>query len=152
MILPSPVGPLEIVSDGTAITQISFATKKTKSTGRETKHLGLLAKELAEYFAGKRTTFSVPLNAEGTPFQQSVWRAMSKIPYGQTLSYGEIAKKIGKPNALRAVGTACGKNPIVIVLPCHRVTAASGGIGGYSGGLPKKKILLALERNATSKK
>ena len=146
MILQSPIGSLEILSDGVMITRIAFAGKKTmKQPKEEEKHLKILMKELAEYFAGKCTTFSVSLQPEGTPFQTSVWRAIGTIPYGKTATYADIAKKIGKPKDVRAVGTVCGKNPMILVIPCHRVIASSGGLGGYLGGIEKKKLLLRLE-------
>src|SRR5262245_36846433 len=102
-------------------------------------------KQLVEYLAGKRREFDVALDLRGTEFQLSVWRALCAIPYGETISYGEQARRVGCPNAPRAVGAANGANPIAIVVPCHRVVAADGGLGGYGGGLPLKKRLLALE-------
>ena len=102
-------------------------------------------RELKEYFSGKRKKFSVPLNAQGTAFQKSVWNQLSKIPYGKTVSYRDIAIKIKNKKAVRAVGTANGKNPFCIIIPCHRVIAADGSLGGYSGGIQFKKKLLALE-------
>ncbi len=103
--------------------------------------------ELDEYFRGKRSLFSFPMTSEGTPFQHKVWDTMNEIPSGTTATYGEIARKIGHPKAVRAVGTACGANPILIAVPCHRVIAENG-LGGYGGGLLKKKYLLKLERGA----
>jgi methylated-DNA-[protein]-cysteine S-methyltransferase len=101
--------------------------------------------QLAEYFEGHRKAFDLPLEFTGTDFQKSVWRELSKIPYGQSISYGEIAKAIGRPKAVRAVGTAVGRNPLCLVGPCHRVLATGGGLGGYAGGIDKKKQLLKLE-------
>lgn len=112
---------------------------------KESKILAETVKELDEYFAGKRTKFEIPLDLQGTPFQKKVWTALTKIPYGKTYSYKELAGKINNPKAMRAVGSANGKNPICIIVPCHRVIAADGSIGGYSGGLPVKKALLDLE-------
>jgi O-6-methylguanine DNA methyltransferase len=103
-------------------------------------------KQLAEYFAGKRTDFDLPLSATGTEFQESVWRALQEIPYGRTVSYGKIATRIGRPAAVRAVGAANGANPIAIVIPCHRVIGADGSLTGYGGGEPRKKWLLDHER------
>jgi len=103
------------------------------------------AKQLAEYLAGKRRDFELELDLRGTEFQLAVWRALCAIPYGETISYGEQARRVGQPNAPRAVGAANGANPIAIVVPCHRVVAADGKLGGYGGGLPLKKRLLALE-------
>ena len=102
--------------------------------------------QLAEYFAGKRTDFDLPLSATGTEFQESVWRALQDIPYGETVSYGTIATRVGRPTAVRAVGAANGANPIAIVIPCHRVIGADGSLTGYGGGEARKKWLLALER------
>jgi methylated-DNA-[protein]-cysteine S-methyltransferase len=101
---------------------------------------------LAEYFAGSRTVFDLELAPAGTPFQRRVWQALTEIPYGQVVSYGEIARRIGMPKAARAVGQANGANPIPVVIPCHRVIAADGTIGGYSGGLDIKRQLLGIER------
>ena len=102
------------------------------------------AKQLKEYFSGKRKSFDLPLKPEGTEFQMKVWRELSRIPYGTTISYGEQAKRVGDKNAARAVGSANGRNPIAIIVPCHRVVASSG-IGGFGGGLKAKRILLSLE-------
>ncbi|MEY2762961.1 MAG: methylated-DNA--protein-cysteine methyltransferase [Actinomycetota bacterium] len=101
--------------------------------------------ELREYFAGRRRTFTVKLDLEGTEFQRKAWQAMRKIPFGETISYGDQARKVGKPKAYRAVGSANGKNPIPIIVPCHRVLASDGSLGGYSLGLSMKRRLLALE-------
>jgi methylated-DNA-[protein]-cysteine S-methyltransferase len=102
-------------------------------------------RQLREYFAGKRDEFDLPLAPEGTEFQQEVWRAVAAIPYGETRSYGEIARQIGKADAVRAVGAANGQNPLPIVIPCHRVIGSDGRLTGYGGGLPLKKRLLELE-------
>jgi len=102
--------------------------------------------QLDEYFAGKRRTFELPLSPEGTPFQQTVWKRLQEIPYGQTISYAQLAKAVGNPKACRAVGSANGKNPIPILIPCHRVIASDGGIGGFASGLEHKIQLLNLER------
>ena len=102
-------------------------------------------RQLAEYFEGDRKTFSLPLAFVGTPFQQSVWRALLKIPFGETRTYGEIARALGQPTASRAVGAANGKNPISIVAPCHRVIGSSGKLTGFAGGLKAKAFLLRLE-------
>ena len=103
--------------------------------------------QLLEYFEGKRTAFDLPLDLRGTPFQLEVWRALLAIPYGETRSYAEIARAVGRPAAVRAVGAANGANPIAIVVPCHRVIAADGSLGGYGGGLELKARLLAMERS-----
>lgn len=104
-------------------------------------------KQLGEYFVGKRDAFDVPLDlSSGTPFQQTVWQALLKIPYGKTISYAQLANIIGKPTACRAVANANGKNPISLIIPCHRVIASDGGLGGYTGGIDIKQQLLALEQ------
>ena len=102
------------------------------------------ATQLEEYFAGERTEFDLRMELDGTPFQREVWAELSRIPYGETISYGELARRVGRPNGPRAVGQANGRNPIAIIVPCHRVLA-SNGIGGYGGGLTCKRALLALE-------
>jgi methylated-DNA-[protein]-cysteine S-methyltransferase len=103
-------------------------------------------RQLRAYFAGELETFDLPLAPEGTPFQLEVWRRLCEIPYGETISYGELARRLGNPNASRAVGLANGANPIPIVIPCHRVIGSDGKLTGYGGGLPIKEKLLALER------
>jgi methylated-DNA-[protein]-cysteine S-methyltransferase len=101
--------------------------------------------ELSEYFEGSRTTFSMPVDVKGTPFQEAIWEALKEIPYGKTFSYSDIADKIGKPAAVRAVGTAIGANPVLITVPCHRVIGKNGSITGYRGGIEMKQYLLDLE-------
>jgi methylated-DNA-[protein]-cysteine S-methyltransferase len=112
----------------------------------ETETLKKAAVQLMEYLRGKRTVFDVPLAPEGTAFQKQVWDALVKIPYGETSSYGKLAKDIGKPGAARAVGMANNRNPIPVIIPCHRVIGADGSLTGYGGGLPMKEKLLALEK------
>ena len=112
----------------------------------ETPLLKEAARQLGEYFVGKRTTFDLPQNPEGTPFQKKVWQALRGIPYGETRSYGEIAKAVGCPGGARAVGMACNRNPIFIATPCHRVIGANGALVGFGGGLELKKFLLKLEQ------
>jgi O-6-methylguanine DNA methyltransferase len=107
--------------------------------------LSQAAAQLDEYFNTRRREFELPLDLRGTPFQQKVWKALLEIPYGETRSYAELARSIGKPKAFRAVGAANGANPIAIIIPCHRVISSGGGLGGYGGGVPLKKRLLALE-------
>ena len=106
--------------------------------------------QLGAYFAGERTDFELPLAPEGTPFQQQVWAALREIPYGQTISYGELARRIGNPQASRAVGLANGRNPISVIVPCHRVIGANGALTGYGGGLGRKQVLLSLEQGVTA--
>lgn len=112
--------------------------------------LDKLAQELREYFGGQRREFSVPLDLRGTDFQRAVWREIAAIPYGGTRTYAEVARGAARPRAVRATGTATGSNPVPIVVPCHRVIAAHGKLGGFSGGLDAKRRLLALERAATA--
>jgi methylated-DNA-[protein]-cysteine S-methyltransferase len=105
-------------------------------------------RQLSDYFAGKRTQFELPLEPRGTEFQKKVWRHLRRIPFGKTRSYGDIARTVGSPRASRAVGAACGKNPLSIVVPCHRVVGANGALTGFGGGLETKAELLALEAHA----
>jgi methylated-DNA-[protein]-cysteine S-methyltransferase len=105
-------------------------------------------RQLDEYFAGDRTAFDVPLAAAGTPFQRAVWRGLRDIPYGETVSYGDLARRIGRPSAVRAVGLANGRNPIAVMVPCHRVIGADGTLTGYGGGIERKRLLLELETRA----
>jgi methylated-DNA-[protein]-cysteine S-methyltransferase len=108
-----------------------------------------LARQLQQYAEGKSVHWKIPVDlSSGTTFQQKVWHALTRIPYGETRSYGWIAKQIGKPKASRAVGAACGANPVAVIVPCHRVIASDGSIGGFGGGLPMKRRLLALERKS----
>ena len=104
------------------------------------------ARQIGEYLEGKRREFDLDLDFSGTPFQESVWKALRGIPFGETISYKQLAAKIRNPKAVRAVGSANGKNPLCIIIPCHRVIAADGSIGGYAGGIPNKEKLLALEK------
>jgi len=108
-------------------------------------HLLAAAKQLDEYFAGRRRRFELALDLRGTPFQQAVWRALQALPFGATTTYGAIAQGIANPKAIRAAGTAIGRNPVSIILPCHRVIGAAGSLAGYAGGLERKRFLLALE-------
>jgi methylated-DNA-[protein]-cysteine S-methyltransferase len=108
-----------------------------------------VSEQLNEYFEGTRTRFDVPMALNGTPFQRRVWTALTEIPYGRTASYGELAARIGRPTASRAVGLANGKNPVGIIVPCHRVIGADGSLTGYGGGLERKQQLLAMERKVS---
>jgi methylated-DNA-[protein]-cysteine S-methyltransferase len=108
-------------------------------------HLKRAKKQLGEYFAGKRKDFDLTLDPAGSPFQKRVWKAISGVPYGETISYGELARRAGFPEGARAAGAATGRNPIGIVVPCHRIVGSSGKLTGYAGGLDKKRALLALE-------
>jgi methylated-DNA-[protein]-cysteine S-methyltransferase len=145
-IIQSPVGLLQLQSDGRAITGVSLEASPGRGLpGQPHALLDRAAEQLQAYFAGELTQFDLPLHLEGTPFQESVWEALRSIPYGETISYAELAQRVGRPTAIRAVGTANGRNPISIIVPCHRVINTGGGLGGYSGGLPHKRTLLDLE-------
>ena len=141
--IESPIGRLKLCADGDGLCALRFA-----STGEEMDAAPLLLqaeRELEEYFAGRRTAFSVPLSMHGTPFQMEIWAALRAIPYGETRSYGELAAQIGRPRACRAVGMANHVNPLPILVPCHRVLGADGRLTGYAGGLNVKEFLLKLE-------
>ena len=149
-IMDSPIGPLTIVErDGglAAIYLVEHAhAPAPESLGeRVDDALPEATRQLGEFFAGERTEFDLPLNAVGTEFQRKVWAALAEIPYGETRTYGEIAVELARPSASRAVGAAVGRNPISIVVPCHRVVGSDGRITGYAGGVERKEYLLALE-------
>ena len=156
--LDSPIGPLLIAGDQDALRYIYFpksgrAAKPERNwVESATGPVAQAVTQLREYFAGKRKEFDLPLAFEGTSFQRTVWRKLQEIPYGETISYGELAERIGKPKASRAVGSANGANRIPIVIPCHRVLAAGGKLGGFGGGLPTKEALLALEGGGNARK
>lgn len=141
--ISTPFGEYILEEDQGYIT--SFQRGKGASAKTKSLVLKEAKKQLQEYFKGKRQDFELPLNPKGTPFQKAVWNALLKIPYGQTCSYLDIAKKLKKPTASRAIGGANGKNPIGVIIPCHRVINKSGTLGGYSGGLNTKKALLKIE-------
>ena len=142
---PSPLGLLRLEESEAGVTALEFAGDG-EATEPKGKYLPELCRQLDEYFAGARRAFDVPLDPAGTDFQKKVWNALLEIPYGETRSYGDIAARVGRPGAARAVGGANGANRICIVIPCHRVIATDGGLGGYSSGLERKRALLALER------
>ena len=146
MIVQTPLGGMELVSDGTALVRACFVEQTDTGTSETDEIEQLAAQQLREYFDGQRTEFTVPLKPSGTPFQRMVWEQLEHIPYGQTISYGEVAAAIGKPQAARAVGMACGRNPIWIFLPCHRVVGRNGELTGYAGGLMRKRWLIDWER------
>lgn len=154
-LLETTIGTLQLVSDGIGLTNIEFpghhSTIETDDKQLTDSVLGACANQLSEYFAGERTHFDLPLNAGGTAFQQAVWSALTDIPYGEVRSYKDIAEAIGNPKAVRAVGAANGRNPLPIVVPCHRVIGSDGSLTGFAGGLPAKIQLLALEKNETIK-
>ena len=142
----SPIGSLLLAGQGEELHFLRFAGEKPAPDWRlDEKALGEAAGQLRQYFAGTRRSFDIVLKPTGTDFQQAVWQALREIPYGETRSYGEIAARIGRPKAVRAVGAANGRNPIVILQPCHRVIGQDGTLVGFGGGLPTKKTLLRLE-------
>ena len=171
--LPSPVGELRLVTDGSHLTAVLFVSSKKKpsekNAGQEiaarsiahrdaagerkqaparNDRLAILAQardQLSRYFAGERIEFSMPLAPAGTPFQRAVWTALLRVAYGETSTYGALAKQIGRPKASRAVGAAVGANPLAIIVPCHRIIGAYGSLTGYAGGLERKTRLLAIE-------
>ena len=144
----SPVGPLTLVSDGERLVGLYFAGWSPPAGALRASDdlLTATARQLDAYFGGRLRRFDVPLGLAGTPFQQRVWSALRDIPFGETRSYGQLADAIGKPSAMRAVGAANGRNPISIVVPCHRVIGADGSLTGFGGGIERKKFLLALEQ------
>jgi methylated-DNA-[protein]-cysteine S-methyltransferase len=155
-IIPSPVGNLKLIASDRGLAAILWENDKPGRVRlgpltENKNHAVLLETEvqLGEYFAGKRKVFALKFDPAGTEFQHKVWRALAEIPFGETRSYGEIARSIGHPSAVRAVGAANGRNPLSIVVPCHRVIGASGKLTGFAGGLRTKEFLLALENDAT---
>lgn len=146
--IKSPLGDLYLTASDRGLTGIYFSSKFQDGAGDSLPAKAVLDQavlELAEYFALKRRRFNIPLDLKGTAFQRKVWRALLKVPFGETVAYKDIARRIKSPKAVRAVGSANGKNPLCIVVPCHRVISSDGSIGGYSGGLSVKKKLLAYE-------
>ena len=147
----SPVGPLFVAADDAGLRAIEFRENrhpvKDKGDWSEGDNAVLrdARRQLGEYFAGTRRTFELPLSPVGTEFQLGVWTTLATIPYGETISYAQLAARVGKPTAMRAVGAANGRNPLPIVLPCHRVIGADGSLTGFGGGLPTKQFLLKLE-------
>lgn len=149
--MPSPLGDLTLLSDGDALTGLYMPSPKggpaiDAAWRRDAAPFSGVVEQLDAYFGGDRTEFDLPLAAHGTVFQQRVWGALRAIPYGQTRSYRDIATGIGAPKAVRAVGLANGRNPISIIVPCHRVVGADGSLTGYGGGLRNKQLLLDLEQ------
>lgn len=142
----SPIGELQLFSNGHHIVRINFPNEGTEPAAEGNDPvLDSCASQLAEYFRGARRHFQLPLAPQGTEFQLAVWRALADIPFGETRSYGDIARAIDRPRAVRAVGAANGRNPLPIVVPCHRVIGSDGSLTGFAGGLAAKTRLLALE-------
>lgn len=149
--IESPVGTLLLTCDEAGLREINFprnghAAAADHDWKEDRSAFDEVVRQLHGYFAGELQEFDLPLAPDGTPFQQKVWKELCEIPYGETISYGELARRIGNPNASRAVGLANGSNPIPIIIPCHRVIGSNGKLTGYGGGLPIKEKLLALEK------
>jgi methylated-DNA-[protein]-cysteine S-methyltransferase len=151
----SPHGRMLLVADDKALTRVSFAGQKyaprvAKDWRRDAAHplLRQAKRELAQYFAGKRQRFSVRLAPQGTTFQRAVWKAIAGVGFGRTIAYAELARRAGRPGSARAAGAATGRNPIGVIVPCHRIVGSNGALTGYAGGLAKKRALLALEARA----
>lgn len=140
--ITSPSGYIKLVSTDTGVKEVTFLDEECESSESIPEILINLKKQLTEYFNGARTDFSIPLEPDGTDFQKKVWTELSCIPFGKTISYNELASKLGDPKVIRAAAAANGKNPIGIVIPCHRVIGKSGKLVGYAGGLGRKKWLL----------
>ncbi len=154
-----PLGEMLLVSNGggTALAALYLERQKyypaATSSWTDAPELPLFrnaATQLHEYFNGERTVFELPIKLEGTPFQQMVWAAISDVPFGVTISYGELARRCGRPSAVRAVGAATGRNPMTVIVPCHRIVGSAGALTGYAGGLDRKRLLLQLETQPTS--
>jgi methylated-DNA-[protein]-cysteine S-methyltransferase len=148
--VPSPLGELLLISDGVALRGLGMQrgprpTRVDATWVQSDSPFSAVKAQLNQYFAGERTAFDLPVVLHGTPFQLRVWAALQEIPYGTTVSYGELARRIGRPLGSRAVGLANGRNPVSIIVPCHRVIGADGSLTGYGGGLDRKRLLLDLE-------
>jgi methylated-DNA-[protein]-cysteine S-methyltransferase len=155
--MESPIGELLLAADETGLRHILFAdgrepAKPQPDWREDAAPFGETIRQLRAWFAGELREFDLPVAPEGSAFHQRVWRELLNIPYGETITYGELARRIGSPNASRAVGRANGANPIPIVIPCHRVIGSNGKLTGYGGGLPRKGFLLVLEQNQLSLK
>lgn len=151
-LMETPIGPLALTTNGDALTGLHLPDREGRETvdaswtrADDAPLLVEARRQLQAYFEGRLREFDLPLAPAGTAFRRKVWEELSRIPYGDTISYGEMARRIGQPGAARAVGLANGANPIAIILPCHRVIGASGKLVGYGGGLPRKEALLAFE-------
>jgi methylated-DNA-[protein]-cysteine S-methyltransferase len=154
--MDSPCGPLTLVATDGRLSGVYLDRQRHRPAPETFGHpdpepFGAAVRQLTEYFAGRRTTFDVPVTLIGTDFQRSVWHALCEIPHGETVSYGQLADRIGRPTASRAVGLANGRNPISIIVPCHRVVGAGGDLTGYGGGLDRKRFLLDFERDVAAR-
>lgn len=154
VVVDSPIGPLTLVALDGALSGLYMDVQRHRPSEEtfgapgdpDTDPFATAAKQLSAYFAGELTQFDLPLTLRGTPFQQRVWALLQEIPYGETATYGQLAAELGKPSASRAVGLANGRNPISVIVPCHRVIGSSGDLTGYGGGLDRKRRLLDFER------
>jgi methylated-DNA-[protein]-cysteine S-methyltransferase len=154
-VIDSPMGELTLVGQDGALAGLYMEQQRHRPMQetfgeRDPTPFGPAIAQLKEYFDGSRTEFELPMSLGGTPFQQTVWSALCSIPYGETITYGQLADRIGRPTASRAVGLANGKNPVGIIVPCHRVIGSTGDLTGYGGGLARKQMLLAFERGDTT--
>ncbi|HEX3782396.1 MAG TPA: methylated-DNA--[protein]-cysteine S-methyltransferase [Pseudonocardiaceae bacterium] len=155
-VLDSPIGKLTLVASDGVLAGV-YMRQHRHQPPEETfgeyddESFGEVRKQLTEYFAGERTEFDLPLAMAGTPFQRTVWAALREIPFGETMSYGGLADRIGRPGASRAVGLANGRNPVSIIVPCHRVVGSTGDLTGYGGGIERKRALLAFEKAGSGK-
>lgn len=148
--ISSSLGPLYLVASDEGLSGVYWDEQtvpylKDGNPGDAASHLLMAAEQIQAYLSGERKDFDVPLELKGTQFQQEVWNELRRIPYGQTISYSELANRVKRPKACRAVGSANGKNPLCLIIPCHRVIASNAALGGYSGGLDRKRRLLELE-------
>ncbi|WP_257901216.1 methylated-DNA--[protein]-cysteine S-methyltransferase [Saccharothrix obliqua] len=153
-VVDSPIGDITLVARDGALAGLYMHEHRHRPAletfgERDPGPFGDVVAQLEEFFAGKRTEFDLPLTMAGTPFQRTVWEELKAIPFGETVSYGELAARIGRPTASRAVGLANGKNPISIIVPCHRVVGSTGSLTGYGGGIERKRLLLAFETGET---
>ena len=150
--VPSPIGPLTVVQEDGELVRLAMSpptsSTRRRSANGPTRGSTDVVRQLGEYFAGERTAFDLPLRPHGSDFELAVWAQLTRIPYGETRSYGYVAKAVGEPGGAQAVGAANGRNPIAIVVPCHRVIGADGSLIGFGGGLPRKRFLLDLEQRA----
>jgi methylated-DNA-[protein]-cysteine S-methyltransferase len=157
-VIDSPIGPLTLIAQDGRLAGVNMEITRYRPDAGELGAavapksdpvLAAAASQLHAYFRGELTNFDLPLSLDGTQFQRCVWAALQAIPYGETISYGELARRIGQPSASRAVGLANGRNPVAIVVPCHRVIGADGSLTGYGGGMDRKRFLLGLEQRAS---
>ena len=149
-VVPSPIGPLTVVREDEALVQVAMSPPGRFPDAvigeRSDEGFTDVVRQLGEYFAGERTAFDLPLRPVGSGFELAVWDQLTRIPYGETRSYGYVAQAVGAPGGAQAVGAATGRNPLAIVVPCHRVIGADGSLVGFGGGLPRKRFLLDLEQ------